>query len=78
MYEITIFIETSRGNEIKIKVLNTDTILDVKKKFIEAGGSVYSTKFKFDGSILQDNQTIEELEIEDNDKITSFEITRGG
>ena len=78
MSEIIIRVESTSGKETELKVLSTDKISEAKRKYIDAGGNPNLKQWKFDGKVLKDNETIDELGIEDEDKISSVEATRGG
>ena len=68
-----IFIRDMKGNTKLIDVNENDTILDVKRKY----GNINIT-LKFEGDILDNNQTILSYEIEDGNTIIACERCIGG
>ena len=66
-------IKDMKGNTKSIDVNKNDTILDVKRKY----GNINIT-LKFEGDILDNNQTISSYEIEDGNTIIACERCIGG
>ena len=70
----------SKGRVMIVQCRPSDTISDLKKKYVENGGNKYirNPKFKYDGEILEESVMLSDLEIEDYDCITVNETVRGG
>ena len=61
-----------------LEVDKSDTIENVKKLYVETVKREISVQLKFEGKVLQDSQTVEELELEDDDILQCNERSLGG
>ena len=76
--EIEIYIIDSKSKSIAIKVNENDTIGSVKEKYFSIVGSRINERWKFDGDVLKDDETILTLGIENKDIIYANDSVRGG
>lgn len=73
MSVISIIIKDMKGNTRDLKVSDSDTIFEGKKKISEE-----KNMWKFDGKVLSDQNTFKFYEIEDGDTIVSAPKVIGG
>ena len=76
--EIYINSPKSKSKPIAIKVNENDTIGSVKEKYFSIVGSRVHDRWKFDGAVLKDDETILTLGIENKDSIYANAYLRGG
>ena len=67
---IPIIIQNAKNRSITIYVSLNETIASAKEKYYNKVGSKVYNQWKYDGDVLQDNQTFLEIGIEKNDIIT--------
>ena len=75
---IPIIIQNAKLKSITIYVSLNETIASAKEKYYNKVGSKVYNQWKYDGDVLQDNQTFVEIGIEKNDIITENERSMGG
>ena len=61
-----------------LEVDKSDNIEKVKKLYVETVKREISVQLKFEGKVLQDTQTVEQLELEDGDILQCNERSLGG
>jgi len=75
---INIRIITQKGEEILITVRLDETISSAKEKFYNKVGSGEKDQWKWDGTVLKDNDIFSDIGIEDKDIIYSNSRSMGG
>ena len=75
---INIRIITQKGEEILITVRLDETISSAKEKFYNKVGSGEKDQWKWDGTVLKDNDIFSDIGIEDKDIIFANPSSRGG
>ena len=75
---INIRIITLKGEEILITVRLDETISSAKEKFYNKVGSGEKDQWKWDGTVLKDNDIFSDIGIEDKDIIFSCSRSMGG
>ena len=74
---ITVYIESQSKASIDIIVNRYETIGKAKEKYFGRVGSRRDNQWIYDAEILNDNKTLEYYGIEDQDRITANELSRG-
>ena len=76
---ICIILIDPKGKECELEVNENDTIKKVKEQYFQKIGSRTNNQWKYDGRVIKDNnQTLKDLGIEDEDKIVVNSEVRGG
>ena len=75
---INIRIITQKGEEILITVRLDETISSAKEKFYNKVGSRKNNRWRYDASVLEDNDIFSDIGIEDKDIIYSNSRSMGG
>ena len=67
---ICIILIDPKGKECELEVNENDTIQKVKEQYFQKIGSNTNNQWKYDGRVIKDNnQTLKDLGIEDEDKL---------
>jgi hypothetical protein len=79
MTSIKIILVDPKGQETEMDVLDTYTIEQCKKQYYKKVNSSTNNQWKYNGRVIKDNnQTLKDLEVEDEDRIVVNSEVRGG
>ena len=79
MTSITIILVDPKGKETEMDVLDSYSIEECKRRYFTIVNSHTNNQWKHDGRVIKDNnKTLKELGIENEDKIVVNNEVRGG